>query len=173
MADDGDHYHLAFDKPGTWGQKYNLVWDNILGLHLFPPDVSSREISFYLQHMNRYGLPLDNRATYTKLDWELWTATPAGSPDDFRTMVHSVFSFLNDTPDRVPMTDWYDTITSKQVGFQARSVVSGFTSRCSPIRQSGKNGSCNPRRNNSTPSAPCLWPREFFHRNQFWPSGLA
>lgn len=125
MADDGDHYRLAFDKPLTWSQKYNLVWDNILGLHLFPPDVSSREISFYLQHMNRYGLPLDNRATYAKLDWELWTATLVDNPSDFRTMVHSVFSFLNHTPNRVPMTDWYDTISAKQVGFQARSVVGG------------------------------------------------
>lgn len=125
MADDGDHYRLAFDKPGTWSQKYNLVWDNILGLHLFPADVRSREMAFYLKHMNQYGLPLDNRATYTKLDWELWTATLADSPRDFRTMVHPIFQFLNDTPDRVPMTDWYDTITAKKVGFQARSVVGG------------------------------------------------
>jgi hypothetical protein len=125
LADDGDHSRLAFDKPGTWSQKYNLVWDNILGLHLFPAEVADREVAFYKTRMNRYGLPLDNRATYTKLDWTLWTATLAGNQADFRSLVHPIFDFLNQTTDRVPMTDWYDTISAREVGFQARSVVGG------------------------------------------------
>jgi hypothetical protein len=125
LAADGDHYRLAFDKPGTWSQKYNLVWDRILGLHLFSQDVADKEVAFYKAHMRVYGLPLDNRADYTKLDWSVWSATLATNPQDFQTIVSSIVQFLNKTPDRVPMSDWYDTVTAKQVGFQARSVVGG------------------------------------------------
>jgi len=130
MAIDGDHYKLAFDKPGTWSQKYNLVWDQILGLHLFPAKVRQTEIAFYLQHLNRLGLPLDSRADYTKLDWQIWTATlaegpPSGSPDAFAALLAPIGRWINEGPSRVPLTDWYDTKTGKQMAFQARSVVGG------------------------------------------------
>ena len=125
LAADGDHYRLAFDAPNTWSQKYNLVWDTILGFHLFPASVADKEVAFYLAHLNPYGFALDNRATYTKLDWEVWSATLATRPADFQALMHPIFKFLNDTPDRVPMTDWYDTITARQQAFQARSVVGG------------------------------------------------
>jgi hypothetical protein len=125
MALDGDHYKLAFDKPGTWSQKYNLVWDMLLGMDLFPASVRKTEMAFYLQHLNQYGLPLDNRADYTKLDWELWTATLSDEPGQFTALMDPIAKWLRETPTRVPLGDWYDTKTGVALHFQARSVVGG------------------------------------------------
>jgi hypothetical protein len=130
MAIDGDtgvadHYKLAFDKPGTWSQKYNLVWDRILDLNLFPASVRQTEIAFYLKHLNRFGLPLDSRRDYTKLDWQIWTATLADKPADWNALVDPIGQWVNNGPSRVPLTDWYDTKSGKLESFQARSVVGG------------------------------------------------
>ena len=125
MAIDGDHYKLAFNSPGTWSQKYNLVWDRILGFNLFPAAVRQTEIAFYLKHLNRFGLPLDNRKDYTKLDWQIWTATLADRPEDWNALLEPIGRWVNEGPTRVPLTDWYDTKTGKQESFQARSVVGG------------------------------------------------
>ena len=119
------HYKLAFDKPGTWSQKYNLVWDDLLDLKLFNPQIKRTELTFYQSKINKYGLPLDVRKTYTKLDWEIWTATMADSQLEFDKFMGPIALWVNETPTRVPLTDWYDTIDGKQIGFQARSVVGG------------------------------------------------
>jgi len=116
---------LAYDRPGTWSQKYNLVWDRILGLGLFPDEAIQREISFYRSASNKYGVPLDSRSTYTKLDWILWTAAMAKKRDDFDALVDPVLLFVNETPDRIPLTDWYFTDSGKWRGFKARPVVGG------------------------------------------------
>lgn len=126
MALDKDHYKLAFDKPGTWSMKYNLVWDKLFKLNLFSPEVSEKELSYYKTKLNKYGLPLDNRADFTKPEWMTWTASMFNDKNDFESFMHTIAEYLNNTPDRVPFCDWYETKTARKDAFQARSVVGGI-----------------------------------------------
>ncbi|MCH5198214.1 MAG: DUF4965 domain-containing protein [Oscillospiraceae bacterium] len=125
--DDENVYRLAFDRPGTWSMKYNAVWDKVFGIGIFPENTFDEEIRSNIEkHMNTYGLPLDNRSTYTKSDWLLWTAALANDEKQFDTLVDSLWRAYNESESRVPLTDWYFADTAKQRDFQNRTVQGGL-----------------------------------------------
>ncbi len=126
MADDGDHYRLTFDKSGTWSQKYNLVWDKLLGFGIFPESVAQKELAYYLGKQNKYGLSLDSRRQWTKADWIIWSATLADDQKTFEAFVEPVWNFMDQTVLRVPMSDWYKSNAPAHIFFKARAVVGGY-----------------------------------------------
>lgn len=119
-------FSLTFDTDDTFSLKYNMIWDKFWHTGLFAPSVYNSEFSSYFKHMNAYGIPLDNRKTYTKSDWILWAACLSPDSDDFERFIYPLWNCYNVTPSRVPMTDWYDTVTSEVVGFRHRSVQGGL-----------------------------------------------
>jgi hypothetical protein len=141
MAQDGDHYRLAFDVPGSWSLKYNLVWDTLFQLNLFPKEVAEREVACYKLKKNRCGTPLDNRRTYTKADWLVWAAALADNKADFVELVEPIWDFLNESRHRVPFSDWYYTIDGTYVSFVNRSVVGGLFIRLMMEDEWKRNGS--------------------------------
>lgn len=125
-AREGDHYRLAFDRKDTWSQKYNMVWDKLWNLNIFPNNAMQREVKYYLGKQNKYGLPLDCRKDYTKSDWIMWTAAMSPDTKTFLRFVDPVYNYINETTSRVPISDWSETKTGVMVGFKARSVIGGY-----------------------------------------------
>lgn len=118
VAADQDHYRIAFDKPNTWSQKYNLVWDKLLDLQVFPAEVVTKEIAYYKTRLQHYGLPLDSRTRLTKSDWCLWTATMAEDRADFDAIVSPIYDYLHETTARLPFVDSYLTDNAKSDGMR-------------------------------------------------------
>jgi hypothetical protein len=125
-ADRGDHTALVFDKDEGWSLKYNLVWDRLFGGKIFDNTFYEKEIDWYIKVQNCRGVPLDSRRDYTKSDWILWTAAFTGNKQKREALIAPVNAFLEETPDRVPFSDWYDTKTAKHYYFQNRTVQGGL-----------------------------------------------
>ena len=113
QASDGDHYRLAFDQPDSWGQKYNLIWDKLLDLHVFPDRVVELETAFYRTKLNTYGCPLHSKTDYAKADWTVWTAALQNDRLMFREFILPLYNYMNENKWRVPMADTYNVVNQK------------------------------------------------------------
>ena len=123
-AADGDHYRLTFDKPGTWSQKYNLVWDRLLGLQPVPAEeVRRKEIAITARSRTSTACRSTRAERYTKLDWIALDGDARRRPTPFEDFVERILRYVDETPNRVPFSDLYYTDNGRKMGFQARSVV--------------------------------------------------
>ncbi|KAJ7145357.1 hypothetical protein C8R43DRAFT_1130032 [Mycena crocata] len=121
----GAHLTLAYNNAGSWGLSYNLYADRLLKLNLFPQSVYDMQTAWYATHANAFGIPLDTRHTYTKSDWQIWTAAIASTTAVRDICINAVKNYAANGKSSAPITDWYDTISGQGVGFAARPVVGG------------------------------------------------
>lgn len=120
---------LAFDQPNTYSMKYNMVWDRVWKTGLFTQEFMDAEIADNMKHFNKYGMPLDSRADYTKSDWLVWTASMASSDETFADYIAPLWKAYDESASRVPMSDWYDTVSGRWVSFRHRTVQGGLFMR--------------------------------------------
>lgn len=123
QASEQNSTKLAFDQHGSWSMKYNIVWDKLFELGMFTDEVYRREITVYLEKQNEFGTPLDNRATYTKADWIMWSAALTDDPEQVEMLIAPLRRYLEKTNSRVPFSDWYDTVSADVMNFKNRTVV--------------------------------------------------
>ncbi len=117
---------LAFDQPDTFSMKYNMVWDRVWKTKLFSQKLMDTELKSNKTHFNKYGMPLDSRADYTKSDWLVWTASMSSSKKMFEDFIKPMWNAYNVSTTRVALTDWYDTVSSNMVSFKHRTVQGGL-----------------------------------------------
>ncbi|MDR3191847.1 MAG: DUF4965 domain-containing protein [Treponema sp.] len=125
-ASRADHSALTFDNPEGWSLKYNLIWDKVFNSKLFSSTFFESETRWYIRMGNKYGIPMDSRRDYTKSDWLLWITAFSSDKAERESFVKPVVKFLRETPDRVPFSDWYDTVNAKHYHMRNRTVQGGL-----------------------------------------------
>uniref|UniRef100_A0A0W0EZL0 Glutaminase n=1 Tax=Moniliophthora roreri TaxID=221103 RepID=A0A0W0EZL0_MONRR len=138
-ASDGKHLMLAYGNESSWGLSYNLYADKLLGLNLFPQSVYDMQTAWYKTVAKPFGVPLDTRHTWTKSDWEIWTAAIMTDTNVRDMLITAVKGFASGQASSQPFGDWYETQDGKPQGFRARPVVGGHLALLA--LQSSPNGS--------------------------------
>ena len=127
------HTLLGYQWRSSWGLLYNIFPDKLLDLGIVPQYIYDMQSEWYPTVSQIFGVPLDNRHSYTKSDWEMWTAATC-APSTRRLFVDAIAYWLNYTTTDRPFTDLYDTIdgggypnddTGDPILFLARPVQGG------------------------------------------------
>lgn len=129
--DNPPHALITYNDRNTHGLLYNLYADALLGLHLVPDYVYQMQTHLYSFVKEKYGVPLDTRATFTKSDWAMFAAAAATDIQTRDMIIHRMAQWVAETSDSRPFTDIYETATGNKVAgidFRARPVMGGMFS---------------------------------------------
>jgi len=122
---DKSHVTLEYGDNQSWGLLYNLYADKLLGTNLFPASVYQTQTNWYKGQEHAYGIPLDSRHTYTKSDWQIWTAAVVTDPTLRNSLIGFVKSYASSGVNSNPFPDWYETQNAQEEVLKARPVVGG------------------------------------------------
>ena len=112
--------------------KYNLYMDRLVGTNLFAKETFEKEMAKYEEKFLPFALPLDDRSSWAKADWQIWIscfADEKNKPHYYSTLA----KYLREGPERVPFGDWLDAKEGrpahygeqKELYFVCRTVVGG------------------------------------------------
>ncbi|KKY24377.1 putative glutaminase [Phaeomoniella chlamydospora] len=108
------HTTLNYGNDSSYSLLYNLLAAPLLSLSSpqIPQSLYTMQSSFYPTVFQTYGVPLDTRHTYTKLDWELFCAAIA-EEDTRQKFFGTVVKWINETVTSGALTDLYDVETGE------------------------------------------------------------
>ena len=128
------HTVLAYQSRASWGLLYNTYPDKLLSLGVVEDAVYKMQSDWYPTVSQVYGVPLDSRHSYTKSDWELWTAATCEASTR-RLFVNALADWLNNTSTNLAFSDLHNTVDQggypmdpDPIRFIARPVVGGHFS---------------------------------------------
>ncbi|KAL8900355.1 MAG: hypothetical protein Q9207_005741 [Kuettlingeria erythrocarpa] len=134
IAPEGTHTLLSYQWRSSYSLLYNIYPALLLNLSVIPDSLYEMQSSFYPSVSQIFGVPLDNRHSYTKSDESLWTAATC-SPETRRLFVNALGYWLNATSTDRPFTDLFETIgeggypvSPTPISLSARPVAGGHFS---------------------------------------------
>jgi hypothetical protein len=145
---------------------YNLWADKALGLNIFPTSVYTMQSAWYKKQLSKWtnlcvkpgaerhlaeplGVALDTRHTYTKSDWQMFTASFMPDLDVRNSMISAVKAYAASNANTAPLGDLYDTVTGHSEFFGNRPVVGGHLALVWAM-------ACKCRRSGANDAAPQL-----------------
>ncbi|KAJ7129541.1 DUF1793-domain-containing protein [Mycena epipterygia] len=125
ISSDQSHLTLSYGDSSSWGLSYNLYADKLLKLDLFPDSIYQMQTNWYKSVSLPFGVPLDTRHTYTKSDWQIWTAAIMTDVNARDLFISAVKKMASDGLSSQPFADWYEAQDGTPESFRARPVVGG------------------------------------------------